>query len=80
MDNTRMLEWVFQTSGGIILFFACGALGFAYREIFRLRSDHSALEAKVNAQNDEVQRRFDRVEDVLNTLGVKIDALLARHQ
>ena len=78
MDNEKFLYAVLQTAGGVLLMAACTGLGFAFKEIFRLRSDHSALSAKVEAQNDEVQRRFDRLDNAMQAIGDKMDKLLSR--
>ena len=76
MDNTQILEWVLQSFGGLLLLGTMGLATFALKEIFRLRSDHSALYAKVDAQSDEVQRRFDHLEAAITGLGDKLDHLL----
>lgn len=73
-----MLEWVLQTCGGIVLLITTGLAAFALKEIFRLRSDHSALEARVLAQNDAVQQRLSGIEGWLQNLDKKIDSLLER--
>lgn len=78
MDNTRILEWVLQTFGGVLLMATMGLATFALKEIYRLRSDHAALDARVRAQNDEVQRRFDHLEEWLSGLGTKMDTMLDR--
>ena len=62
MDNARILEWVLQSFGGVLLLMTMGLATFALKEIFKLRSDHSALKAQVDAEHDETQRNFTRVE------------------
>jgi hypothetical protein len=78
MENTRVLEWVLQSFGGVLLMFTMGLATFALKEIYRLRSDHSALSAKVSAIDDENQRSFLRIEKWLSGLSEKMDALLER--
>ena len=78
MENARILEWVLQSFGGVLLLMTMGLATFALKEIFKLRSDHSALRAQVDAEHDETQRNFDRVQTCLQNISDKLDDLLAR--
>ena len=78
MDNARILEWVLQSFGGVLLLMTMGLSTFALKEIFTLRSDHSALKAQVDAEHDETQRNFDRVQAWLQKISDNVEALLAK--
>lgn len=76
MDNTRVLEWVLQSFGGVLLLGTMGLATFALKEIYRLRSDHAGLSAKVDATHDETQRSFTRIEKWLAAVNDKLDTLI----
>lgn len=78
MDNARILEWVLQSFGGVLLLMTMGLATFALKEIFKLRSDHSALKAQVDAEHDETQRNFDRVQGWLQKISDNVETLLAK--
>ena len=87
MQNEKIVEWLFQTIGGILLVIITGAVGFILREISALKKDqgdirtlHAALEAKVRAERDETVRAMDRVETALETINHKLDDLLKGSQ
>ena len=78
MDPTKFLEWVLQTVGGVLILVSCGLAGFALKEIYRMRSDFSALQAKVEAKDGETQRAFARIESWVRDIGEKIDTLIEK--
>lgn len=83
MQNDKIVEWLFQTIGGILLLGVSAAVGFIFREMAALKKDHvdlrtmhAALDAKVRAERDESLRAMDRVETALETINQKLDDLL----
>ena len=66
---------VIQVAAGALLAMLVPAVGYVVKEVITQKSRLSALESRVNAENEETLRRFDGLDKWMQKIDQKLDRI-----
>ena len=69
---------VIQVAAGALLAMLVPAVGYVVKEVITQKSRLSALESRVNAENEETLRRFDGLDKWMAKIDQKLDKISDR--